>query len=63
MQIIIEGVENPEQSVECFNCSWEGKLKELKKGELLELNRMTELFCPQCNKYLGFVQHAWDNEH
>ena len=30
---------------------------ELKKGEFLVLSNITEIFCPQCDKYLGFIQH------
>jgi hypothetical protein len=57
MHIIVEGADQHDQRAECRHCHWSGSIKELKKGEYLELSRITELFCPECNKYIGFIQH------
>ena len=56
MQIILHDVEG-DSIVECPQCHWKGKSSELKKGEYMELSDITEVFCPFCEKYLGFIQH------
>lgn len=56
MQIVLYDLEGY-QLIECPHCHWAGKSFEIKKGDYLELSRITEIFCPSCNKYLGFIQH------
>ena len=57
MQLILHDVEEDDRIVECPQCHWSGTPAELKKGDYLELSNITEIFCPACDKYLGFIQH------
>ncbi|HVZ56058.1 MAG TPA: hypothetical protein VG870_05320 [Chitinophagaceae bacterium] len=41
----------------CPHCDWHGDSLQLQWGEFQELIQITELFCPECNRYLGFIQH------
>lgn len=56
MQLILQEVEG-DRMVECPDCKWTGQSSELKKGDYMELSNITEIFCPSCDKYLGFIQH------
>jgi len=58
MHIILEEADNNDQQIECHHCHWKGTAGELKKGEHFLLSNMTEIFCPRCHKYLGFIQHT-----
>jgi hypothetical protein len=64
MHFILEDADCHDRLVECHHCNWQGKIKEFKKDYYLLLSNITELFCPQCDKYLGFIQHdsVKDNE-
>jgi hypothetical protein len=35
---------------------------ELKEGEYFPLGDFTEVFCPSCSKYIGFIQHGSGSE-
>ena len=66
MQLILHDVEGDDRIIECPHCHWSGTPSQLKKGDYLELSNITELFCPGCDKYLGFIQHeesAGDQHH
>jgi len=65
MQLILHDVEE-DRIVECPHCQWSGSSSQLRQGELLELSNITEVFCPACNKYIGFIQHeekTGENSH
>ena len=49
-------------SVECSHCHWQGTAGELNEGQYLMLSNITEVFCPACSAYLGFIQHASSDE-
>jgi hypothetical protein len=57
MHFILEDGDRDDRPVKCHHCRWEGKIEEIKKDYYLLLSNITELFCPQCDKYLGFIQH------
>ena len=40
--------------VHCSQCSWEGNGRETKKEDLF-LTDAVELYCPQCDTYLGLL--------
>ena len=56
MQIILHDGE-ADRMIECPHCHWSGFSSGVKKGDYMELNNITEIFCPGCDKYLGFIQH------
>jgi len=62
MHLILEDADRNDQRVECRYCHWRGLGNELKRGDYFLLSNITEVFCPQCNKYLGFIQHNSDDE-
>ena len=47
---------NKRNIIKCGCCAWKGKRTETKK-KFIFLNRISEmeLYCPKCNKYLGFL--------
>jgi hypothetical protein len=55
MQLILEGAD--EHEIACVYCHWQGKASDLTKGDYFVLTNITELHCPACTKYLGFIQH------
>jgi hypothetical protein len=55
MHLILEGTDDHE--IDCHHCRWHGKTSELRRGEYFVLTNITELFCPACKQYLGFIQH------
>jgi len=57
MQIILHDSEMDHRKVECPLCHWKGDTGQLKRGDYMELTQITEIFCPACDKYLGFIQH------
>jgi len=57
MQIVLHGVDGSDPVINCPACSWKGAPEQLKKGEYMELSNITEIFCPACDKYLGFIQY------
>ena len=63
MHLIIADADFHDQPVECPHCHWKGTVKELKRDERLPLTNITEIFCPQCEKYLGFIQHDGMDTH
>jgi len=58
MHLVLEEADHNAQHVECHRCHWQGSSSELHRGEYFPLGDFTEIFCPRCNKYLGFIQHA-----
>jgi hypothetical protein len=56
MHLVLEDADSNDR-VECHHCHWQGTVKDLEKGEYFFLSNITEVFCPQCSKYLGFIQH------
>jgi len=56
MHLVLEDA-NGNDKIECGHCHWHGNVDGLKRGEYFALTDITEVFCPHCNKYLGFVQH------
>ena len=56
MHLVLHDGEN-EQPVACRHCKWNGSSADLIKGELLVVSNISELYCPDCNRYLGFIQH------
>jgi len=58
MQIILQDVDDGDRIIECPHCHWSGSSSGAKKGDYLELSNITEIFCPACDKYLGFIQHS-----
>ena len=61
MHLILEDADHHDQRIECRHCHWKGSYHDLKKGEHFSLGNFTEVFCPECNRYIGFIQHT-DNE-
>ena len=57
MHLVLENA-NDNDAARCHRCHWEGIVGELKKGDYFSLSNVTEVFCPQCKKYLGFIQHS-----
>jgi hypothetical protein len=57
MHLILQDADSSDRIIECRHCHWQGPVKELKKGDYLSLTNITEVFCPKCDKYLGFIQH------
>ena len=45
----------------CDQCGWKGK-GERTGQEHLFLTDATEVFCPNCNHYLGFISHEPDSQ-
>jgi len=62
MHLILEDADRGNQRIECRHCHWEGSFNELERGDYFLLSNITEVFCPHCQKYLGFVQHKSDDE-
>ncbi len=56
MHLVLEDA-NRNDPIECRHCHWQGVISELKEGDYLSLSNITEIFCPHCDKYLGFIQH------
>lgn len=57
MHLVIEDAGHNDL-VECRHCHWQGNNSELKQGDHFLSGNFTEVFCPHCNKYLGFIQHS-----
>jgi hypothetical protein len=57
MQLVLKDADQNVQHIECNHCHWQGPARELNKGDYFPLGDFTEVFCPACNKYLGFIQH------
>lgn len=48
-----------QKAVSCSCCNWKGKACESRKSEIaFSTFTETELFCPRCNTYVGFVSGA-----
>jgi hypothetical protein len=59
MQLVLEDADqNNIQQIECNHCHWQGSSSELEQGDYFPLSDFTEVFCPACHKYLGFIQHG-----
>jgi hypothetical protein len=61
MHLVLEDADHNVQQVECHHCHWQGFSSELERGDYFPLGDFTEVFCPSCNKYLGFIQHTSDS--
>ena len=57
MHLIFEDADLNGSLIECRHCDWQGTASNLKKGDYFLLTNITELFCPSCERYLGFIQH------
>lgn len=57
MHLVLEDA-NSNERIQCHHCNWQGAINELKEGDFLLLSNITEIFCPSCEKYLGFIQHS-----
>jgi len=57
MHLVLEDADDNVQ-VKCHHCHWQGPSSELKKGDYFPLGDFTEVFCPNCDKYVGFIQHS-----
>jgi hypothetical protein len=62
MHLILEDDDLNDRQIECHHCHWRGNASGLKKGDFFLLTNITELFCPSCNKYLGFIQHDFPEQ-
>jgi hypothetical protein len=58
MHLVLEDADHNVQQIECHHCHWQGSSSELERGDYFPLGDFTEVFCPACNKYLGFIQHT-----
>jgi hypothetical protein len=58
MHLVLDDADQNARHIECHYCHWQGSANELAKGEYFPLGDFTEVFCPDCNKYLGFIQHG-----
>ena len=58
MHLVLEDDDQNAQQVECHHCHWQGAYNELERGDYFPLGDFTEVFCPGCQKYLGFIQHT-----
>jgi hypothetical protein len=63
MHIVLDEADPGDRKIECRHCRWQGLVSEVKKGDYLLLNNITEFFCPACNRYLGFIQHSSPGEN
>jgi len=63
MHLILEDADLDGRQIQCRHCYWHGNASELKKGDYFLLTNITELFCPTCSKYLGFIQHDFPVEN
>jgi hypothetical protein len=63
MHLILQDADRHDKRIECRHCHWQGSAHELTEGEYLLLSNITEVFCPQCNKYIGFIQHDGSGEN
>jgi hypothetical protein len=63
MHLILQDADSSDRKIECRHCHWQGLVSELQKGDYLSLTNITEVFCPRCNKYLGFIQHDEKEEN
>jgi len=61
MHLVLDDADQNAQQVECHHCHWQGPSSELERGDYFPLGDFTEVFCPRCNKYLGFIQHTSDS--
>jgi Zn finger protein HypA/HybF involved in hydrogenase expression len=59
-----------QQDIECSNCAWRGKGRDLVVEEIREEHWIIDLACPQCGHHVGFVQsplvsevEAWKQDH
>ena len=50
-----------EELVYCSDCGWEGKGNTTVQEHLF-LTDATEIFCPHCSHYLGFISHDVDDQ-
>jgi hypothetical protein len=57
MHIILDEAGPGDRKIECRHCHWQGTVNEVKKGDYLLLSSITEVYCPACGSYLGFIQH------
>lgn len=57
MHLILEDADHNGMQIQCLQCHWHGTASQLKKGDYFLLTNITELFCPACSKYVGFIQH------
>lgn len=48
--------------ISCPKCEWTGKGSDVKMEELF-LTNATELFCPLCEGYLGFLSEPEEQEN
>ncbi len=55
MHRIFEPAHFSRELVSCSKCGWRGRGSDLVTGEFLFMTDATELFCPDCNAYLGFL--------
>ena len=53
-QLVFDQTKFSREAICCPNCSWSGSGQEAEQ-ELLLLSDAVELFCPECEQYLGFV--------
>ena len=58
MHLVLDDADQNAQQVECHRCHWQGSSSELERGDYFPLGDFMEVFCPGCNKYLGFIQHT-----
>ena len=58
MHLVLEDADHNVQQIECHHCHWQGASNELERGDYFPLGDFTEVFCPGCKKYLGFIQHT-----
>lgn len=58
MHLVLEDADHNVQQIECHHCHWKGSSSELEQGDYFPLGDFTEVFCPNCDKYLGFIQHT-----
>lgn len=50
-----------DEVIVCECCGWNGK-GESTTQEYLFLTDATEIFCPNCSHYLGFISHEHSND-
>ena len=51
-----------DEALICKRCGWKGKGKATMQEHLF-LTDATEIFCPECNHYIGFISHDDENEN
>jgi hypothetical protein len=60
MHQIFSGKNESTEEITCARCHWEGKLDKAVQEHLF-LTDAIEIYCPQCEGYIGFISQEEEN--